>query len=31
MKQGHDPETHLYRYQGLSFADLEINQIKKGK
>ena len=29
QRQGHDPETSLYHYQGLSFTDLEMDQIKK--
>ena len=29
QRQGHDPETSLYHYQGLSFTDIEMHQIKK--
>ena len=29
QRQGHDPETSLYHYQGLSFMDHEMDQIKK--
>jgi hypothetical protein len=29
QRQGHDPQTSLYHYQGLSFTDIEMHQIKK--
>lgn len=29
QRQDHDPETSLYQYQGLSFMDLEMDQVKK--
>ena len=29
QKQGPDPETSLYHYQGLSFMDFEMDHIKK--